>query len=55
MFLKDSAMESAIFVTWRKGVRFLDKNCFLVDLAGSQYFFKYSEHVVKPRCFGRPL
>ena len=48
-------MECVIFVTWRRGVKFLDQKLFLVDLVGCQHLFKYSEHVVKRGCFEKPL
>ena len=65
MFLKDSAMENAIFF-WNKGEveGVLCKNILLANLLGSQHLleilqtsltFKNSEKVVKSGCFEKLL
>ena len=65
MFLKDSAMENAIFF-WNKGEveGVLCKNILLANLLGSQHLleilqtsltFKNSEKVVKSGCFVKLL
>ena len=64
MFLKASAMESAFFSKWRKGVRCIVKKIPLAHLLRSHYLFdilqtsltvKSSENVVKSWCFEKRL